>query len=348
MQYQTLGKSAIKISKMSLGCWSFGGGSYWGNQEQSDVDAVVSKALELGINCFDTAEMYNNGDSEISLGKALKGIRHKAVIISKIAPSNCKNVRKHLEESLKRLDTDYLDVYMVHWPINPLSLKHFSTDPDVLLFPPTVEDTFAQLDALKKEGLIRSIGISNFGTGQMKEVLSTGVSIDVNELTYNIVSRAIEKEIVPACHEQNISIIGSMALQQGLLSGRYDSLDGIRPHQAHSRHFAQQRGEGTSRHGEEGAETEILKVLETLKSISKETGIPVLELSLAWAMDKPFITSMLTGSRNLSQLMQNIAACERCLPSDIVKTIDDVSLPVLEKLGDNPDYYENRNNSRIY
>ena len=348
MHYQTLGKSAIQLSKMSLGCWSFGGGSYWGNQEQSDVDAVVCKALELGINCFDTAEMYNNGESEISLGKALKGYREKAIIISKIAPSNCKDVRKHLEGSLKRLGTDYLDVYMVHWPINPLSLKHFSNDPDVLLSPPTVEDTFAQLDALKKEGLIRSIGISNFGVGQMKEVHSTGVSIDVNELTYNIVSRAIEKEIVPACQEQDISILGSMALQQGLLSGRYDSLDGIRPHQAHSRHFANHRGGGTSRHGEAGAENEIMKVLETLKMLSKDTGIPVLELSLAWAMNKPFITSMLTGSRNLEQLTQNIAACERCLSSDIIKVIDDVSLPVLEKLGDNPDYYENRNNSRIY
>ena len=113
MQYKTLGKSNIKISKMSLGCWSFGGGSYWGNQEQSDVDAVVHQALDLGINCFDTAEMYNNGDSEISLGKALKGHRDQAVIISKIAPSNCKKVRKHLENSLTRLGTDYLDVYMI-------------------------------------------------------------------------------------------------------------------------------------------------------------------------------------------------------------------------------------------
>ena len=217
-----------------------------------------------------------------------------------------------------------------------------------LISPPTVEDTFAQLEELKKDGLIRSIGISNFGAKQIQEALATGVSIDVNELTYNIVSRAIEAEIVPVCEEQSLSIIGSMALQQGLLSGRYDSLDGIRPHQAHSRHFANHRGEGTSRHGEEGAESEILNVLETLRDISNNTGIPVLELSLAWAMDKPFITSMLTGSRNLSQLNQNIAACERCLSADIVKAIDDVSLPVLEKLGNNPDYYENRNNSRIY
>jgi aryl-alcohol dehydrogenase-like predicted oxidoreductase len=165
-----LGKSGISVSSMTVGCWPFGGGDYWGEQSQSDVDSVVHAALYMGANTFDTAEMYNDGESERSLGKALKGRRNEAVVISKISPSNCHEVRKHCIESLKRLNTDYLDVYMLHWPINKLAIEHFTSDKSIIAAPPTVEEAYAQLDLLKKEGLIRSIGMSNFGRTQTGEV----------------------------------------------------------------------------------------------------------------------------------------------------------------------------------
>lgn len=348
MQYKTIGKSDIKVSRMAIGCWSYGGGSYWGQQSQQDVDAVVHQALDTGINCFDTAEVYNDGNSEIALGKALKGRRSDAVIITKIKTSNCKNVRKTLEASLNRLGTDYVDVYMVHWPFNYASIKHFTDDADILNNPPTAEETFHQLSMLKKEGLIRSIGISNFGVQQMTEALKMGADIDLNELSYNILSRAIEKEIAPFCTENNISILGYSALQQGLLTGKYASLDQLPPPQAHSRHFSQKRGGAAARHGEEGAEAEINEVLSTLRRISADTGIPVHELSLGWMMGKPFIDSVLVGCRNTEQFSKNLTACQRVLSPDIMQEIDRVSLPVWEKLGDSPDYYENRKNSRTY
>ena len=182
MKKKKLGKSDIDVSVMTVGCWPFGGGEYWGEQSQKDVDSVVHAALDLGVNTFDTAEMYNSGESERSLGIALRERRDEAVVISKIGPSNCHQVRKHCVESLRRLGIDYLDVYMLHWPINKLAVEHFTSDPSIIAAPPTVEEAYAQLDALKKEGLIRSIGMSNFGRGQMEEVVRTGVQVDVNEM----------------------------------------------------------------------------------------------------------------------------------------------------------------------
>jgi aryl-alcohol dehydrogenase-like predicted oxidoreductase len=333
---------------MTVGCWSFGGGEYWGEQSQKDVNDVVHAALDLGVNAFDTAEMYNDGESERSLGKALKGYRDKAIVISKIGPSNCHNVRKHCIESLQRLDMDYLDVYMLHWPINKLAVEHFTSDKSIIEAPPTVEEAYAQLDALKKEGLIRSIGMSNFGRTQMEEVVRTGVQVDVNEMSYNVVSRAIEAEIAPYCLENNISIIGSMGLQQGLLAGIYKTPEDVPPHQAHSRHFPDFRGGGTSRHGEPGAEKEIFEVIRKLQIIAANLNVHVAQLAIIWILKKPFMASTLVGSRNINELKMNVEACLFEISNELETVIDEVSQPVLDILGNNPDYYEHSSKSRIY
>lgn len=348
MKTTKLGKSDISVSAMTIGCWPFGGGGYWGEQSQKDVDTVVHAALDQGVNTFDTAEMYNNGASELSLGKALKGCREKAVVISKISPSNCHQVRKHCEASLQRLGTDYIDVYMLHWPINKLSLEHFTSDSGIIQLPPTVEEAYAQLDELKREGLIRSIGMSNFGCSQMAEAQATHVQVDVNEICYNIISRAIEAEVAPYCMENSISIIGSMGLQQGVLAGIYKTPDEVPMHQAHSRHFPDYRGGGTSRHGEEGAEKEIFEVVDQLREIANDLHIHIAQLSIAWILKKPFMTSTLVGSRNLKELEMNIAACNLEIPDSVEEQIDRISFSVLEIMGNNPDYYEHSSKSRIY
>jgi aryl-alcohol dehydrogenase-like predicted oxidoreductase len=348
MRKVKLGKSNVSVSAMTVGCWPFGGGAYWGEQSQKDVDNVVNAALDLGVNAFDTAEMYNDGESERSLGKALKGRRNEAVVISKISPSNCRNVRKHCLESLQRLGTDYLDVYMLHWPINKLAVEHFTSDKNVIESPPTVEYAYAQLDALKQEGLIRSIGMSNFGRRQMEAVLATGVQIDVNEMPYNIVSRAIEAEIAPYCMENNIGIIGSMGLQQGLLAGIYQTVEDVPPHQAHSRHFSQERGKGTSRHNEAGAEKEIFEVVDQLRGIAAGLHIHIAQLSIAWILKKPFMASTLVGSRNMDELKMNVAACTLEISNETEALIDRISQPALDILGNNPDYYEHSSRSRIF
>ncbi|MDR2451160.1 MAG: aldo/keto reductase [Candidatus Accumulibacter sp.] len=346
MKYKELGVSGIEVSVIGLGCWSFGGGAYWGPQSQRDVDNVVAAAIERGVNFFDTAEVYNDGESERSLGLALKGRRDKVVLASKISTAHAGEVRKYLEQSLSRLGTDYLDLYILHWPINAAAIAHFAGGQKVE--PPRVADVFHQFEALRKEGLIRSIGLSNFGVRQMAEVLATGVRADSNQLPYNIVSRAIETEITPYCVAHQIAVIGSVGLQQGLLTGKYAKPGDVPPPQAHSRHFAQKRGGKESRHFEEGAEQELFEAVDCVKAISAETELSCAQISLAWILQKPFMTSTLAGCRNLAQLDANLSAADASLSDGIMARIDAASLPVWKKLGDSADYYENRAKSRIF
>jgi aryl-alcohol dehydrogenase-like predicted oxidoreductase len=349
MELRQVGNSDIKISKLGVGCWSFGGGAYWGDQDQQDVDLVVNNALDLGMNYFDTAEMYNDGASEQSLGNALKDRRFEAIIGTKISPSNCEPtmLRKHVEESLQRLQTDYIDIYMLHWPITPHSIEHFTKDEEVIQNPPSIDTAFQTLIELQDEGKLKYIGVSNHGIVQMQEVLASGSKIIVNELPYNLVSRAIEQDIVPFCAENDIGIFGYMALQQGLLAGIYDKPEDVPAPQAHSRHFQASRGGEFSRHGEEGCEEELFTALAQIKDIAAREGVHMAQLSLAWAMADPRITCTLVGSRNLEELKTNVNATEYDLSNAIISELNEVTQPILDKLGNNPDYYEPVELSRI-
>jgi aryl-alcohol dehydrogenase-like predicted oxidoreductase len=314
------------------------------------VEAVVHRAIEMGVNVFDTARMYNDGASEVSLGHALKGSRHKAFVISKVSPAKAysKTLREECETSLKSLGMDYLDMYMLHWPINPLGVKHFTGDPAVLANPPTAEEAFETLSAVTKEGKIRYIGISNFGITQMQEALRLCPDIAANEMPYNIVSRAIEAEIIPFCVKNSITIVSSMTLQQGILAGKYTNAADVPAHQAHSRHFSMETGKGTSRHGEEGAEAEVFKTVAMLRFIAEDLHLSMTQLAVAWALANPGIGCALIGSRNTAQLEENVKALSIKLPPEVKEQIDRVSQAALDKLGSNPDYYENSKNSRIY
>jgi aryl-alcohol dehydrogenase-like predicted oxidoreductase len=239
-------------------------------------------------------------------------------------------------------------MYMLHWPINPKGIKHFTTDPAVVANPPTAAEAFETLGALKKEGKIRYIGISNFGITQTTEAASLCPEIAANELPYNIVSRAIEAEILPFCMAHNIAVITSMALQQGVLTGLYNSAAEVPPHQAHSRHFSMETGRGTSRHNEPGAEAEVFETVALLKKLAPELGLSVAQLSVAWVLANPHIGCALIGSRNTSELEENVKMLDVKLPAEVKAKIDAASQKVLDKLGNNPDYYENSKESRIF
>ena len=331
MEKRTCGQSDIEISVLGIGCWSFGGGDYWGPQDQGDVEAVVHKALDYGINYFDSAEGYNNGRSEESLGKALKGRRREAVIGTKISPSNTAPpvLREHCEASLSRLQTDYIDIYMVHWPITNRS----------------VQDAFETLMALQSEGKIRSVSVSNFGVQQLTEALATGVRIGVNQLCYNLLSRAIEVEILPLCKQHGIGILGYMPLLQGWLTDKYRTADDAPPTRVRTRHFWGDRSE--TRHGESGAEEETLETIAGIREIAQEIGIPMGQLALAWAMARPGITSILAGCRNISQLQENVQSSSTSLSPEIIKHLDDLTEPLLNVLGSSPDYYQGGERNRI-
>src|SRR5688572_5203432 len=154
--------SGLALSELGTGCWSFGGGHYWGEQNQKDVNNVVHASVDLGVNYFDTAEAYNEGRSESSLGEAITGIsRDKILIGTKVSPSNCykKTLMAHCIASLKRLRTDYIDLYMVHWPIHPHSIRHFTRDQGIIENPPVINEAIETLKILKRQGKIREFGV---------------------------------------------------------------------------------------------------------------------------------------------------------------------------------------------
>ncbi len=328
-----------------MGCWAYGGGEYWGPQSQKDVDDVVRFAVDQGCNFFDTAEAYNQGASEASLGLALKGVPRDQVLIgTKISPSNTQpdKLQKHCEASLQRLRTDYVDLYMVHWPITPHSIKHFTTENIPI---PRVQDAFDTLMRLQAAGKIRYIGVSNFGPAKLDEALATGAKIVINELPYSLLARAVELEILPKCRALGMGVLGYMSLLQGVLADIYPTLEEVPVWQRRTRHFDSRRTVHT-RHGLPGAEAETNSALASIREIAGRYGTTMPELALKWAMAGRGITCSLCGSRNLQELEQNLKAAREPLAPEVIEELNTATRPLLEKLGPSFDYYESAANDR--
>lgn len=348
MEYRKIGDSELRLSLFGLGCWAFGGGDYWGSDhDQSAVNDVVHHAVDLGVNYFDSAEVYNEGRSESSLGMAIKGItRDKLIIGTKISPSNCfpGKVSEYCEESLKRLDTDYVDIYMIHWPIHPHSIRHFTQDQDIINKQPALSDTLDELLKLKQEGKIRNIGVSNHNAKRL-DSFPSNVGIAVNELPYNLLCRAPEYEILPYCKRKGIGVIGYMSLLQGILAGIYPDIDSIPPMMRRTRHFDSRKNE-LSRHGEHGAEIETNMALEGIREIAAESGISMPDLAIKWAVANSAISSSLVGVRAVTRLEANIKAINEPLDDQIISKLNKVTEGLKKKLGNLHDYYESIANDR--
>ena len=336
----------LELSVLGTGCWTFGGGTYWGKQDQKDVNQVVHASVDLGINYFDTAEAYNDGRSESSLGEAIREIqRDKAIIGSKVSPSNCykETLIRHCEDSLKRLQTDYIDIYMLHWPIHSHSIRHFTNRPNIIENPPGMEETLEALRILKKQGKIRYFGVSNFSSKLLKDLPHE--EITVNELPYNLLSRAIEYETLPFCEKKGIGVISYMALLQGILSGKYATIEEIPLMQRRTRHFDSTKN-SEIRHSESGAEKEFLSALDGIRTISKSSGHSMAEVAIQWIVQNPAITCTLAGARNIAQLEANVKAVDVRLSPEIIDELDIVTQRLMNKLGNHFDYYESAENDR--
>lgn len=345
MQLRQCGKHDLKLPLLGVGCWAFGGGEYWGPQSQEDVNEVVRFAVDQGCNFFDTAEAYNDGASEASLGAALAGMpRDRMLIGTKISPSNTRpdKLKEHCEASLRRLRTDYLDLYLVHWPITRHSIKHFTPE-DIPV--PSVQDAFGALMALRKAGKVRNIGVSNFGSAKLDEALATGAEIVINELPYSLLTRATELEILPRCRALGVGVLGYLSLFQGVLGDSYPTLEDVPMWRRRTRHF-DCRGTPYTRHRLPGAEPETNAALAAIRAIARKNGATMRELALKWAMAGPGITCSLCGCRNLQQLQENLKAANEPLAPEIIEELDAATRPLLEKLGPSFDYYEHPDNDR--
>jgi len=329
MRYNTLGSTDIRVSIVAMGCWSIAGGQTWGPQEESDSVAAIEASLEAGVNFFDTAEGYGDGYSEELLGRVLAGRRQHVVIATKVSPSHLRpaDLKAACERSLRRLRTDYVDLYQIHWPSREVP----------------VAETASALLELREQGKVRAIGCSNFGVGDLDELLRHA-DVVTDQLPYSLLWRAIEFEIQPLCVERGVGILPYSPLAQGLLTGKFRSPDEVPEGRARTRLFSGRRPR--ARHGESGAEEETFQALESLRAICQELGLPMAQVALAWLLSRPGVCSVLAGARNARQARANAAAGDLELPADALDRLTAATEALKQRLGPNPDMWQSEGRLR--
>jgi len=329
MKYRTLGKTGISISTVSFGCWAIIGGFNWGHQEKKDSLDALSAAYDAGINFFDTAEAYGNGHSEQLIAEALGKKRDQIIIASKASPPHFTRdkLRQACERGLKNLRTDYMDLYQLHWPNLDIPL----------------EETLETLEELKQEGKIRAYGVSNFGPLDLKGSLQTDFKICSNQMAYNLLFRAVEYEVLSLCKDNDISLLCYSPIMQGLLTGKFHSIDDVPEDRQRTRHFSRSRAQ--ARHGEEGAEKKVIDAVSQIRKIAEDAGISMTSLSIAWLLSQPSVATAIVGGRNSAQVKENALASDVTLEENTVTRLTQATEALKKKLGKNLDMWES--DSRI-
>lgn len=318
MQYRELGRTDIEVSVVCCGTMAMGSSAPFGQQDDEVSVQTVHAALEAGVNFFDTAEGYGAGHSEEVLGRALEGRRDEVVLATKVSRSNlpAASLVASCEQSLRRLRTDYLDLYQVHWAHHGFAFSRIA----------------ATLERLKEQGKIRCWGVSNFGREDLTGALDGGHP-EVNQLPYSLLWRAIEHEIVPICVQNEVSIICYSPLAQGILTGKFAGPDDVPAERARARYCT------------EAAEPSFA-VVEELRAVSEGIGEPMPDIALAWVLGRPGVASVIAGMRTPDQARQNARAGELALPQDAAERLTDASGRVKDALDTNPDMWQAGEGSR--
>lgn len=312
MKYRRLGKQGVKVSEVSLGSWL----TYGNATEDTAATACIEKAYDLGINFFDTANVYARGKSEEVVGRALKAYaRDSFVLATKVffpmgdGPNDHGLSRKHILEqchlSLKRMGTDYIDLYQAH-----------RYDPEV-----PVEETLMAFDDLVRQGKILYYGISQWSASQIER--GVGVArerglhpIASNQPVYNALNRDLEKEVLPICGTEGIGLVVYSPLAQGLLTGKYKP---GQPLPEDSRAADPKQNQFLNK-GE--LDQAVLQKVQTLVSIAEKNGISLSQLALAWCLRLPEISSVIIGASKPSQVEDNAAASGVTLSPEDIAAID--------------------------
>ncbi len=326
MQYVTLGASDIRVSRIALGTWAMGDGQYWGPQDDAASIRTIHAALDAGVSHIDTAEGYGDGRSEAIVGRGIAGRRGEAVVATKAFGGNLtpEALPRALEASLGLLGTDYVDLYYIHWP-----------NPDV----PLVE-TIGALERLVEAGKVRGVGICNFGPKNLAGLAALdaeGATPLVHQLPYNLLWRAIEGPILEASGAAGMPVVAYSALAQGLLGGAWRSVEDVPDHIKVTRFY---RGDnGIAAHGEAGAEAEVFAAVAALDALSREAGVSLPQLALAWLLRQGHVASVLVGARSPDELAASVAAADLEVPAAILDRAGAVTEAVRARLGGNADMW---------
>jgi aryl-alcohol dehydrogenase-like predicted oxidoreductase len=307
MDYRKLGNTGLKVSEIGLGCNNFG----WWADEAASI-AVANRAFDLGVNLFDTADMYDTGRSEEFLGKALKDKRHQVIIATKFCAPMGKGpndgggsryyIMKAVEASLRRLQTDHIDLYQFHRP-----------DPST-----PIEETLRALDDLVHSGKVRYIGCSNLAAWQLSDALWTSrlynlASFVTNQVRYNLFMRQVEAELVPCCLAHGVGIIPWGPLQGGFLTGKYRQGEKAPADSRLSKPMALYDGVIS--------DVNYSRVVK-LEAFAKERGHTVAELALAWLLSRPYVPTVIPGAKKPEQVNANVAASGWKLTAEDVAKIE--------------------------
>ena len=317
MEYRNLGRTGVKVSPLCLGCMMFGR-----KTSEEDSIPIIHKAIDSGINFLDTANVYGRGRSEEVVGNALKltGKRSKIVLATKVFgkmddddPNASHSHRRHIieqcEASLKRLQTDYIDLYQIHRPTSDIP----------------IDETLRALDDLVQSGKIRYIGTSTFAAWQLVESLWASKEYGLNRFIseqppYHLLDRRIERELVPMAQTYGIAIIPWSPLAGGFLTGKYKRGEN-RP--AGARFDPENESDWAVSHFTDAAFT----ALELLEIIAEEKGSSISQLALAWCAQQPGITSPIIGPRTMEQLIDNLGAAEIEITDNDRTRIDELVIP---------------------
>jgi aryl-alcohol dehydrogenase (NADP+) len=311
MQYRSLGRIGIKVSPYCLGAMMFG---KIGNADHDDSIRIIHKALDAGINFIDTADAYSHGESEEIVGKALKDRRDSIVLATKAHrpmgddPNMRGNSRRWLtravEDSLRRLGTDYIDLYQIHRP---------SPDTDI-------EETLSALTDLMRAGKVRAIGSSTFPVSEIIEAQWVAerrglARFRTEQPPYSILDRGIEREVLPACERYGMGAMVWSPLAKGMLTGRYRK--GLeQPDSVRARYFPKQM-----------SDERRLEAIEHLIPLAAEAGLSLTHMAMAFVMAHPGVTSAILGPRTMQHLDDLLAGAEVRLSDDILDRIDQIVPP---------------------
>jgi aryl-alcohol dehydrogenase-like predicted oxidoreductase len=293
-------------SELGLGCWAFGD-EYWTTTDSTDSHRetvrVICAALRAGITHFDTAQGYGNGMSEQVTGQQLRRIRRSVSIASKTYLRPASTVTKGIEKSLRRLCTDYIDIFYLHWPKPSQDLR------------PHIE----ALEKARRKGYIRAIGLSNFSAPQIQPLLSAG-QIDYCQFGYSLLWRTPELSLVPFCRKHNIHMVSYSSLAQGLLAHPPGWAETLPPDDPRRRLLLLQPD----------VFFRLQPILQQLWVYSSELGITAAQLALAWNLSRPWNRYTLFGARRRSQVEECSQASGIHLPPKSIEKIDALTAPLLQ------------------
>jgi len=308
MEYRKFGKSDLKVSLIAQGTWAIGGpwAHGWGQVDDAESIRAIQSSIDAGINFIDTANVYGLGHAEEIIAQAVKGRRDKVVIATKVGAkvdaqggitwdSTPKHLSEEVENSLRRLGTDYIDVYQIHWP-----------DADTPL-----ADTMGGFNRLIEQGKIRYAGVCNFSKAQLEESIKYTPLVS-NQIRYNMLERDMEEDVLPFCIQNGIGVQVYGPLAHGLLAGEFKRGDKLKEEDWRSRYTLY----------EPAAFEKIMSILDQLAPIVKGYNRPLAHLAINWILNRPGVTCALIGMLHPWQVDENVRAIDwKITPKDL-KEID--------------------------